>query len=223
MSVDTNKTSSRRSILTGAAVGVGALAAGALGRPPRALANDGDPVLQGVFNTPQSTTTVAINANNSLNALVGAANNTGTGVVGSSPGGNGVHGTGGTNGVSGTTANPAASGVFGENTTSGFGVAGRANAGTGVLADSLNGTALDVQGVASFSRSGKLTIAAGTSSVTMSGIRIDPSTLVLATLQQDRPGVHVRSADPNPAADSFTIRLNKPVGSNTKVAWFLVN
>lgn len=222
MSDETSKTTSRRSIITGAAVGLAALAAGALGRPQRTLANDGDPVLQGIFNTPQSTTTVAINANNSQDALIGAANNAGTGVVGSSPAGDGVRGSGGANGVSGTTASATASGVSGENTTTGFGVAGRANAGTGVLADSLNGTALNVKGVAKFSRSGKLLIASGTSSVTKTGIRIDPGTLVLAMLQHDRPGIYVRSAVPNVAADSFTIRLNAAVGSNTTVAWFLV-
>lgn len=93
MSVDSSKTSSRRSILTGAAVGVGALAAGALGRPARALANDSDAVLQGVFNTAQSTTTVAINSNTSNDAFVGAANNSGTGLWGSSPAGSGVKAT----------------------------------------------------------------------------------------------------------------------------------
>ena len=46
---------------------------------------------------------------------------------------------------------------------------------------------------------------------------------VLATLQQDRAGVWVRSAVPNAPGDSFTITLNKAVTTATKVAWFLVN
>jgi hypothetical protein len=46
---------------------------------------------------------------------------------------------------------------------------------------------------------------------------------VLATLQQDRPRVFVRSAVPNAAGNSFTVRLNKAVGSDTTVGWLLVN
>ena len=90
MSVDPDKISSRRRLLTGAAAGVGALAVGAVAGPRRVRADDGNAVLQGTFNTAQSTTTVAINSNTSSNALVGAANNSGTGLWGSSPGGSGV-------------------------------------------------------------------------------------------------------------------------------------
>jgi hypothetical protein len=93
MSIDDNKSSSRRSLLAGAAVGVGALAATAVGRPVPARADDGQAVLQGVFNTSQSTTTVAINSATSNDAFVGAANNNGTGLWGSSPGGSGVKAT----------------------------------------------------------------------------------------------------------------------------------
>jgi len=48
---------------------------------------------------------------------------------------------------------------------------------------------------------------------------------VLATLQRNQAGLWVQSAVPNPAANSFTITLNKAVTGLVpmKVAWFLVN
>jgi len=74
-----------------------------------------------------------------------------------------------------------------------------------------------------FSRSGILTVAAGQSSATKTGVALTSSSLVLATMQQDRTGVYVRSAVPNAAASSFTIHLSKAVTVSTSVAWFLVN
>jgi hypothetical protein len=94
-------------------------------------------------------------------------------------------------------------------------------AGTGVLAS--GATALAVQGPAVFSRSGVLIITAGKSSATQTGVALTSASLVLATLQQDRTGVYVRSAVPKPAASSFTIHLNKAVSVSTRVAWFIVN
>ena len=52
------------------------------------------------------------------------------------------------------TSDNGASGVYGQNDSTGYGVAGRANDGTGVFAESTNGTALVVNGNALFSRSG---------------------------------------------------------------------
>ena len=49
------------------------------------------------------------------------------------------------------------------------------------------------------------------------------ASLVLATLQQDRAGVWVRSAVPNVAASSFTVHLSKAVSASTGVAWFILN
>lgn len=65
----------------------------AIAGPRRVRADDGKPVLQGTFNTAQSTTTVAINSATSNDALVGAANNSGPGIWGSSPAGTGVKAT----------------------------------------------------------------------------------------------------------------------------------
>jgi hypothetical protein len=89
------------------------------------------------------------------------------------------------------------------------------------LAES-GGKALDVQGPSTFSRSGKATVGAGKKSVKVSVQAIATSTMVLALLQQSRPGVWVAAAVPSPSTDTFTIYLNKTVGKKTKVAWFLL-
>lgn len=78
-------------------------------------------------------------------------------------------------------------------------------------------------GPAVFSRSALLTIAAGTSSATQTGVALTPASLVLATLQQDHAGVWVRSAVPNAAGSSFTVHLSKAPPAGTSVAWFVVN
>lgn len=170
-------------------------------------------------------------------AVFGFATGSGTGVhgVAVSSSGSGVFGENGAdgNGVSGHAKNSGASGVYGQNDGTGFGVAGRAAGGVGVLGDSANGvgvwassqnaTALKVTGTAKFSRSGILTVAAGKSSATQTGVHLTSASLVLVTLQQDRPGVWVRSAVPKVSAHSFTVHLSKTVPARTRVAWFVVN
>jgi hypothetical protein len=151
-----------------------------------------------------------------------------TGVVGfGSSDGNGVEGTGGViNGI----------GVWGMGQGTGAGILGTGFHGpavhgradfadaVGVLAEnSAGGVAFKATGPASFSRSGVLTVRAGRSAVTETGVALTSASLVLATLQQDRAGVWVRSAVPDVAAGSFTIHLSKAVTAGTKVAWFIVN
>jgi hypothetical protein len=82
---------------------------------------------------------------------------------------------------------------------------------------------IHLQGRTFFSRSGLLTIAAGKPSVRLTGIALTSRSLVLAVLQQDRPGVFVRAVVRDAANSWFTIKLNAAVGSDTLVAWFLVN
>lgn len=105
----------------------------------------------------------------------------------------------------------------------GTGLKGWTQTGTAVLAlAESGGVGLDVQGPALFSRSGRATVQAGRKSVTVSGQPINPGTMVLAVLQQQRVGVWVTAAVPAAAADTFTIYLNKAVGKKTKVGWFLI-
>src|SRR5712691_6341306 len=148
----------------------------------------------------------------------GFGSGTGSGVVGNggATGGAGVIGIGKGNGT----------GVLGIGAGTGAGVTGQATAagGVGVLAqNTAGGPALKATGRAIFSRSGVLTVAAGSSTVTKTGVALTAASLVLATLQQDVPGVWVRSAVPNVAGSSFTVHLSKAVSAATKLAWFVVN
>jgi hypothetical protein len=164
----------------------------------------------------------------------------GTGVIGTGGGdGDGVHGHGGGNGagvvgvgsgqgpgVIGSGGESAGTGVFGEGGIGGIGVNGAAGdaAGTGVLAEnSVGGNALQVSGKAAFSRSGLLTVAAGSSKATRTGVALTSASLVLVTLQQHATGVYVLAAVPNVSGSSFTVYLSKAVTAATKVAWFIVN
>lgn len=158
----------------------------------------------------------------------------GNGVYGFSDAGTGVAGVSSSaNGVEGESAGSAASGVFGQNGSTGYGVAGQADSGTGVwgdsasstgvLASSANGTALQVSGKAAFSRSGRLTIAAGKTSAIVTGVALSSASLVLATLQQHVAGVYVVAAVPNVAGSSFTVYLSKAPTASAQVAWFVVN
>jgi hypothetical protein len=47
--------------------------------------------------------------------------------------------------------------------------------------------------------------------------------MVLATLQQNRRGVWIQSAVPSPAADSFTVYLNRAVRRRTIVAYMILS
>jgi hypothetical protein len=107
-----------------------------------------------------------------------------------------------------------------------FGVLGNSPNGTGVLAETDTGTALDVQGPVEFSRSGLATVAGtvGTpaNSVTVKGVALTSASLVLATIQQAVAGIAVQGVAKTPSASKFTIPLTKPVKTNVEVAWFVI-
>jgi hypothetical protein len=93
-----------------------------------------------------------------------------------------------------------------------------------VLAENTGtGPALTVSGRAFFSTAGILTVSAGESSVTKTGVTLAGSSLLFATLQQNHSGVWVQSAVPDVAGSSFTVHLNKAVAASTTVAWFTIN
>jgi hypothetical protein len=177
------------------------------------------------------------------------------GASGGSHGGTGVHGIGGSpagTGVSGEGSGSGFSGVGGKGTSgangvtglgigagdgvngsalgggSGVkGVAGFANA-VGVTAENtMGGTALDVNGRATFSGSGIASIPAGSSTkVVTPGQDLTSSSIVLATLQNSGLGMTlIRSAVPDPSAGTFKITLNQavPAGRTALIGWFIVN
>jgi hypothetical protein len=169
------------------------------------------------------------------------------GVDGTSSGGNGVYGhvnNQATSGVYGQNANTSGgygvagrssagplgaqvgAGVLGENTSTGVGVWGHAVNGTGVYADSPSGYALQVNGKATFSRSGVVSVA-GTSTAPKNSVRVTlPVTsrsMMIATLQKFVSGVFVVAAVPNVTGGYFTIYLNKSVTTTVgPIAWQVI-
>ncbi len=138
---------------------------------------------------------------------------TGTGVLGNSSGVTGI-------GVEGQN-NGSGSAVYGLAAANGVAVFGDTTNGTAVIARSTNGNALDVRGKATFSRSGLITVGAGSSGKTVTLAGVTKSSLVLATAQQDN-AVYVRSAVPGNG--QFTIHLTGPAPTGgLKVSYFVLN
>jgi hypothetical protein len=130
-------------------------------------------------------------------------------------------------------SNGAGPGVFGFSEGSGPGVRGASvgsnpgvegqssGTGPGVLAlNDGSGPALEVQGPATFSRSGLATIEAKKTSVTVSFPGVTATSMVLATLQTMAKGIGVAAAVPD--TDSFTIKLTKAPKIEVVVAWFVL-
>jgi hypothetical protein len=159
-----------------------------------------------------------------LGALAGAGLS-GTGGPSGGPGVTGIAGGIGF-GIQGVGGGPdgGGGGVLGQSATS-TGVHGKTTAATapGVLAENTGGgPALQVSGPAVFSRSGVMTISAGSSSVIKRNVPMTAESLVLATLQDHVPGVWVASAVPGADGQSFTVYLNVAVKARTRVGWFVV-
>lgn len=102
--------------------------------------------------------------------------------------------------------------------TNAIGVRGSSVNATGVYAS--GAIALSVDGPVTFSTSGVATVKKGTRSVTVSSASAATYSVVLATIQQDRPGITVQSAVP--ANGSFTITLTGKPAADTPVGWFLI-
>jgi hypothetical protein len=204
------------------AFAAGALVAGTLLVPSGAGATQGQPVIAGQGNTETDATIVENFEASGIGmivtgediALAGHADAAdGTGVFGDSSFATGI-------GVEGDQSG-SGSGVFGHATGVGVGVNGQSESGTGVYAQSNTGRALDVVGKARFSRSGVVSVAAGTSTRTVHVAGVTLASMVLATAQQ-AASVYVQAVVP--AAGAFSIRLTGPAPSGgLKVAYFVLN
>jgi hypothetical protein len=85
-----------------------------------------------------------------------------------------------------------------------------------------NGPALAVQGVASFTRSGAVTLGGKAKSVTVAVPGgLTASSHVLATMQTNTGTIGVRAAVPNLATGKVTIYLTGTAPKDTKIAWFV--
>jgi len=156
----------------------------------------------------------------------------GTGVIGRSTAHAGVQGfsidDAGVNGfgVFGVWAHGSSFGVTGVS-FAGQGVHGEAETGVGGYFTATTGTALQVAGKATFSRSGRATVLKGKPYAdvdlrTKGGLSGTP--LCFANLMSYRTGVYVAAVRPNyPSTGKLRIYLNKAVTSSTDVAYFVAN
>ena len=194
---------------------VGLAAAFIAGTGAAAVATDGQAILAGQGNTETGTTGLTNGNFGEAFAATTYTGNPNSAILGQAFSGG--------NGVFGDTDSNTASGVYGQNDAGGYGVAGRAANGTGVLADSANGTALNVSGVLVASRSGLATVAAGQIYKQVSLTDLSSKSFIVATVQGATAGVWVQRVIVNAAGSSFRIYLNKAATANTKVGWFAIN
>jgi hypothetical protein len=110
-------------------------------------------------------------------------------------------------------------GVVGIGSGPGTGVRGQSPDGTGVVAESSTGRALAVDGRAGFLTGGSVSVPAGRASVSVSRTWIKAGSLVVATIQRDRPDAYVRGVLVSDGR--FQILLNRRVAHSTKVAFFV--
>jgi hypothetical protein len=98
--------------------------------------------------------------------------------------------------------------------------------GPAVLASHPDGTALQVEGVASFSRSGSATVTGTASaprrSVLVTGVALNGSSMILATPQGRVAGVSVEGVVTDATANTFTIYLTNPVTESLAIAWLVL-
>lgn len=90
-------------------------------------------------------------------------------------------------------------------------------------APSPDSAALQVNGRAVFSSAGRITVPAGATSGSQSGLSLSTAACVIATLQQDLPGILVRAAVPDAAAGTVTVYLNQAPTVAATVGWMAVN
>jgi hypothetical protein len=113
-------------------------------------------------------------------------------------------------------------GVFGDGF---FGVVGRAQDGGGAGVTAIgftdNTVALDVQGKVKFSRSSRVSIGTGKSSVKVTKGGVTSSSRIFAVLASNRSGRYVRAVVPT--TGSFTIYLNTTLTSAAFVNYFIIN
>lgn len=112
-------------------------------------------------------------------------------------------------------------GVYGYGGVGVVGESGSTSAGVLALALTATDLALDVRGKVKFSRSGRSTIGAGKSNITVTLAGVSSASRVFAVLHSNRTGRWVQAVVP--VTGKFVIYLNGTVASSTYVAWFVIN
>lgn len=214
---------SRRQLLTAGGIAAVAGVLGAIGISTSAEAKDGQWLRLGQKNAATNSTTVQAKKGPALLArVVGGGKVTGVRGLATSEKGTGVQGwadakKGQTVGIAGQTTSP--KGKAGEFVA--------ANGGIGVVARSpeKKGVALRTEGKLQFTqRSGASPTSGGSEFVIPVAGGLTDDSLVLATLQDHFPGVHVESASVLDADEGLiVIRLNQAVPDEARVAWFILD
>jgi hypothetical protein len=211
---------SRRGVLSGlAAAAIGSVVAADLLRPSPAAAADGDNVKLGQDNEAANVTTITGGGNGALRAVSTADDGSVVG-INSAADGYGVRGTGEYIGVD------AIGNVIGTSSSSDHGTAVLAATYDGIAIQATvsvpSAWALDARGPVKFSSSGRTRIPAGQARVVLTGLALKPTSMVLATLQTRRNGVHVEAAVPDPVTGSATVYLSKPTPGAADLGWFVI-
>jgi hypothetical protein len=217
---DLNRGTSRRGLLAGAAAGAVVVAAEGVRAAP-ARAADGDGVILGREN--EAVDTTVINARET--ALKGRSSTDDGALVGENdaPDGYGVRATSPYIGLD------AVGNAYGVYATSdhGRGVFGQTYDGIALSAQTAvpQGTALQVDGTAKFSRSGIAIVPAGQREVRVTGVLLSAASIVLATVQQYRSGsgASLQAAIPDAGTSSVRLRLSDRALEDTKIGWFIVS
>jgi hypothetical protein len=119
-------------------------------------------------------------------------------------------------GVGGFCSAKGGAGVFGSDQSTATG------GGYGVYATSVKGTALQVEGIVKFNRSGVTSLeTAGTSVLVTVPGGLTNTSHVLATLQTNHGTLSVRAAVPNSSTGKIAIYFTASAPVGTKVAWFV--
>jgi hypothetical protein len=115
-------------------------------------------------------------------------------------------------------SSPALSGVT---SGTGSGVSGSSDSGVGVRAASAKGTALEVDGKVTFSRSGIATVPTDARRVKVDLAGVSSDSMVFATIQQLSGAVAV--ANVVAATSAFTIHLSDAAPQALRVAWMVLD
>lgn len=228
MTMEPTSLRSRRALLAGSIGALAAAAAQAIGRPLPAAAAGNAVILDDINSSTGSVpTTIARGlrsavrfAQDSVAVASFVANDDAVAIYGESiaPGGVAVKAI--SNGHN-TQAALIADGTEGNG--EGYAIKAITRNGTAIDARCTGGIAIAAHGMTTFSRSGKVSFAAGQSTRTLTSGRVTRDTLVVATIQSDVAGTWVRNVTVNVSGQSFTIRLNKDAPKALKVGWFVVN
>lgn len=234
MAIDPGTRTSRRAVVTAALGAAGALAASALvGPAPASAAANGNVQLGAGLSDSDNDSAVETRVNGTADGMttfaavqvgsgIGLFSYTDTGIgvlaVGSSSG-KGLDARS-TSGPGATGASYTGSGVYGYTGSTAAPALSGPDAGVVARAVGPSKLALRVMGRASFSLSGKATIATNHSSVTVTKAGVTTSSLIIATPRTNRAGVYVQAAIPK--AGKFTVFLSKKVSGPTDVSYLVL-